>query len=56
MEDAMAHIEGGMDFNHRHIWRRLLDFVLGYDFFISYRWKDGQAYSNSRWSSLKEPF
>lgn len=29
----------------RHIWRRALDFVFGYDFFISYAWVDGGPYA-----------
>src|SRR5215831_15234263 len=30
---------------HRSVWRRLLDLVFGYDFFISYSWSDGGKYA-----------
>ena len=33
--------------------RRLLDFVFGYDFFISYSWSDGAAYASALASRLK---
>jgi NADPH:quinone reductase-like Zn-dependent oxidoreductase len=29
----------------RSFWRRSLDFVFGYDFFISYSWDDGRVYA-----------
>ena len=29
----------------RSVWRRALDFVFGYDFFISYAWVDGGLYA-----------
>jgi tetratricopeptide (TPR) repeat protein len=30
---------------HRSLWRRALDLVFGYDFFISYSWSDGGRYA-----------
>src|SRR5271170_6889175 len=32
---------------HRPIWRRVIDFVFGYDFFISYSWGDGGLYAEA---------
>lgn len=34
-------------------WRRLLDFVFGYDFFISYAWSDGGKYAAALASQLE---
>jgi hypothetical protein len=28
-------------------WRRLLDSIFGYDFFVSYTWSDGRAYAEA---------
>src|SRR5215510_3654981 len=33
------------DKGNRSLWRRLLDFVFGYDFFISYSWSDGSSFA-----------
>jgi tetratricopeptide (TPR) repeat protein len=30
---------------HRSVWRRMLDLVFGYDFFVSYSWSDGGRYA-----------
>jgi WD40 repeat protein len=35
------------DIGSRSLPRRLLDFVFGYDFFISYSWSDGAAYASA---------
>ena len=35
------------DIGSRSLWRRLLGFVFGYDFFISYSWSDGGAYATA---------
>ena len=37
--------EDASDVEHRSFARRSLDFVFGYDFFISYSWSDGATYS-----------
>ena len=41
------------DDGSRSLPRRLLDFVFGYDFFISYSWNDGAAYASALASRLK---
>jgi len=33
------------DIERRSIWRRAMDAVFGYDFFISYSWLDGRTYA-----------
>jgi len=33
------------ELDKRSILRRMLDFIFGYDFFISYAWSDGSAYA-----------
>jgi WD40 repeat protein len=35
------------------LWRRLLDFVFGYDFFISYSWSDGGGYASALTRQLR---
>jgi hypothetical protein len=35
------------DNGSRSLPRRLLDFVFGYDFFISYSWSDGASYATA---------
>jgi tetratricopeptide (TPR) repeat protein len=37
--------EDASDLGHRSFVQRSLDFVFGYDFFISYSWSDGAAYA-----------
>ena len=38
----------GLDGTRRRgLWRRALDFVFGYDFFISYSWEDGKVYASA---------
>jgi WD40 repeat protein len=41
------------DNGSRSLPRRLLDFVFGYDFFISYSWSDGAAYATALASRLE---
>jgi hypothetical protein len=36
-----------VDATARPIWRRVLDRIFGYDFFISYAWVDGTAYAEN---------
>ena len=35
------------------LWRRLLDLIFGYDFFISYSWSDGGSYANALTHQLR---
>jgi hypothetical protein len=30
----------------RSFWRHIIDFVFGYDFFVSYAWEDGRDYAS----------
>ena len=38
----------------RSVWRRLADYLFGYDFFISYRWADGKTYAVRLASALQQ--
>jgi hypothetical protein len=38
----------------RSVWRRLADYLFGYDFFISYRWVDGKTYAVRLASALQQ--
>ncbi len=44
---------GSEDAGRQSLWRRLLDFVFGYDFFISYSWSDGGRYAGALARQLK---
>src|SRR6266852_2472198 len=51
-EAQLSSDEAG-DNGKRSLLRRLLDFVFGYDFFISYSWSDGAAYATALASRLE---
>ena len=51
--EAQHSSEDASDNGKRSLVRRLLDFVFGYDFFISYSWSDGAAYAAALASRLK---
>ena len=38
---------GKAEFRHRPLLRRFLDLVFGYDYFISYSWRDGATYASA---------
>src|ERR1700755_1063485 len=38
---------------HNSVWRRLLGFAFGYDFFISYSWSDGGGYASALTRQLR---
>ncbi len=39
--------------SRRSLWQKILDFIFGYDFFISYTWSDGRTYSKALALTLK---
>ena len=43
--EAQLSSEDASDNGKRSLFRRLLDFVFGYDFFVSYSWSDGADYA-----------
>lgn len=51
--EARHSSEDASDNGKRSLLRRLLDFVFGYDFFISYSWSDGAAYATALASRLE---
>jgi len=51
--EAQHSSEDASDNGKRSLVRRLLDFVFGYDFFISYSWSDGAAYATALASRLE---
>ena len=51
--EAQPSSEDASDNGKRSLLRRLLDFVFGYDFFISYSWSDGAAYAAALAARLK---
>lgn len=53
VSDPHTDPEGECDGDHRPKWRRLVDSVFGYDFFISYKWMDGRKYAETLARELK---
>jgi hypothetical protein len=50
----MSNTKINFDKDDRSYWRRALDFVFGYDFFISYAWSDGATYAAALAARLED--
>ena len=53
LRPKMSPIDDVNDVGHHSLWRRLLDFVFGYDFFVSYSWSDGGSYASALTRQLR---
>ena len=51
---SMSNSKINFDKDDRSSWRRALDFVFGYDFFISYAWSDGATYAAALAARLED--